>query len=235
MQIIHLCLILILWFGSASSHLTCHLSEEVDVSGSSSVAEASKVIVGPPGKQGPRGPPGDLQNCNCTDYSGILQRVKEMEETISHLKKSAACKGVVYEDTCIRLLKTVYDPVNYVASSDQCSFHGGRLADIPTDQLFHQVYDYIKQEWNVYKSHNLIYVHVRLGMKYMNGAFVTSSGRSIDPNTVGFWHAGCPRAGYVYMGLVVSMDQSKVTDGSHGFHNNAADHGDLVPLCQFPL
>merc|ERR1712136_252164 len=100
---------------------------------------------------------------------------------------SMSCRGVIFEDTCIRLLKTIYDPVDYSTSSDLCSFHGGRLADITTSDTYNKVYKYLQTAWNDYKSTKRDYVHVRLGMKYINGAIVTSTGQIIGRDSLGRW------------------------------------------------
>jgi len=233
----YLCLIVIFSITQfAECHFTCHLSEDSSSDHESVKSDTRQLVIGPPGKQGPRGLPGDLNNCNCSDYSEAHDRIKELEETIEDLKKAVACKGVVFENTCIRLLKTIYDPVDYTTASNMCSFHGGKLADVTTDKLFYEVYNYVLNEWNSYKSTNRDYVHVRLGMKYLNGAIVTSSGRSIDPSSIGFWHTGCPCSGErEYMSMLIAMNQVRVRSGQRGFYNTAITHSDLVPLCQFPL
>ena len=72
-----------------TSRITCQLSEEVELCDSTSEEDVPrKVIVGPPGKQGPKGPPGDLRNCNCTDYEEIQKKVMDLEETVRTLKSN---------------------------------------------------------------------------------------------------------------------------------------------------
>ena len=70
---------------------------------------------------------------------------------------------------------------------------------------------------------------------FQNGEIVTSTGQQIDRDSVGRWYPGAPQAGPVYMTLVVAMDNTRIADGGHGYHNLPADHSDVVPLCQFPL
>ena len=83
------------------------------------------------------------------------------------LTEKSKCDGLVYKDTCIKLLYTVGDPVDYHTASNLCSFHGGKLADIETDAMFYDVYEYVKGAWNVYKSHDWKYVNVWLASKFM--------------------------------------------------------------------
>ena len=68
---------------------------------------------------------------------------------------------------CIRLLKSTYDPIDYAKSADICSFYGGRLADITTPELYSKVYEHVRNEWNIYKTTNRNYVHVRIATKLM--------------------------------------------------------------------
>lgn len=218
------------------AQLTCQLTDAVNWSGPPSEEISRKATVGPPGKRGPPGPPGDVRRCNCSSSSTELQReVEDLKSTMQLLKKSLACKGVVDGNTCIRLLKTVYLPMNYANSVEACRYHGGRLAEITTKDIYDKVNDYVKSVWNG----NIEYAHLRLGMTYTDGWIVTSEGVRIneDPG-FGHWHRGRPArncAGCKYMSLVVSMVQRKVTEGTYGWFNSDPNHSDIVPLCQFPL
>lgn len=72
----------------ACSQLTCRLENEPDSSNAndSGFQSGTRLIVGPPGKQGPPGAPGDLRNCNCTDYSKIEEQLSIIEEKLSILE-----------------------------------------------------------------------------------------------------------------------------------------------------
>ena len=91
--------------------------------------------------------------------------------------ESISCKGVIDGNRCIRLLKSTYDPVDYAKSADLCSFYGGRHADITTPELYNKVYEHVRNEWNIYKSSDRNYVHVRIGTKFMVSIIISIAAR----------------------------------------------------------
>ena len=87
-----LCITLVLILASADGHYPCHLSEELKLCGgqsseSSDEADVKRVIVGPPGKQGPQGPPGELRNCNCTKFDEMQSKIDQLERAVSEMRR----------------------------------------------------------------------------------------------------------------------------------------------------
>jgi len=187
------------------------------------------------------------QDLEIIDLASSLTQLQlnngEIEKALLDLAEEESCAGVIYNDSCIRLLYIVGNEAGtWHNAASMCEFHGGRLAEIETNGLFYQVYDYIKKSWNVYKNQNRDYVAVLLGMKYMNGELIfTSSGNSIPADSLGFWRKGFPISGSddIYMRLMVPSNRPSspqlVESGEQGFYNLDAAATTAVPLCQFSL
>ena len=48
---------------------------------------------------------------------------------------------------CYKLPYRVGPSVNYYTAASMCTFHGGLLAEIPTEEVYNAVYDYMKKSW----------------------------------------------------------------------------------------
>jgi len=168
----------------------------------------------------------------------------EIEKEVLDLAEEESCAGVIYNDTCIRLLYIVgKEAGSWSNAASMCQFHGGVLAEIETDELFNQVYEYVKKSWNSHTNRDQDYVVVLLGMKYLNGELVfESSGNSVPGDSIGFWRKGYPstrRSDHIYMRMQVPTNRptspQRVENGDVGFFNLEDLAEEAVPLCQFPL
>jgi len=167
----------------------------------------------------------------------------EIETTVQNLAEEESCTGVIYNNTCIRLLYIVgKEAGSWSNAESMCQFHGGRLAEIETDELFNQVYEYVKKSWNSHTNRDQDYVVVLLGMKYLNGELVfVSTGNSVPGDSIGFWRKGYPssRSDHIYMRMSVPTNRPTspqvVENGEVGFFNLEDYAETAVPLCQFPL
>jgi len=242
---------ILLLINAAYCHLSCRLSssndqeqfedEDIIITGRERKT-SSKALVGPPGKQGPRGPPGDVTKCNCPVDHHQQQLISGLERSIAELQKIIACNGVVYKDFCIRLLYTRGPMVpRREDAAEQCRSNGGTLVEIRDDQLFYDVYSYIKKAWIAYTGSGSngasYYVNIWLGMKYKNNNIVFDNGDVMSTDSVGFWRKNTPysNADRIYIALHVAMTQASVDDGNYGLFNVHDSWPNPVPLCQFPL
>jgi len=187
------------------------------------------------------------QNIEINDLDLNFTQLKfnddSLERAVLEVAEKESCDGVIYQDTCIELLYTVgHGAESWTTATSMCQFHGGRLAEIETDELFNQVYKYIKKSWNAHLDQDYNYVNVLLGMKYMNGQLVfESSGNSVPGDSIGFWQEDYPKndSSYMYMRMRVPAKRptspQRVEDGEIGFFNHPNDVTEAVPLCQFPL
>ena len=55
--------------------------------------------------------------------------------------------GVIVGNICYKLPYRVGPTVDYYTADSLCNFHGGWLAEIPTEQVYNAVYDYVKKNW----------------------------------------------------------------------------------------
>jgi len=187
------------------------------------------------------------QSLKITDIDSSLTQLQlsnnDIEKAVLDIAEEESCAGVIYEDTCIRLLYIVgKEAGSWQNAGTMCQFHGGRLAEIETDQLFDQVFEYVKKSWNSHTNRDQNYVNVLLGMKYLNGELVfVSSGNSVPGDSIGFWKKGYPSSsgGDLYMRMSVPTNRptssQRVEDGEVGFFNLPSEADEAVPLCQFPL
>ena len=88
--------LLLLFFVQAQCHVTCHISENDNEFS----VHNERIVVGPPGKQGPRGPPGDLSQCSCSEYNELQSKIDELENYITTMK-SKLYKEVIFFNTMI--------------------------------------------------------------------------------------------------------------------------------------
>jgi len=187
------------------------------------------------------------QSLKITDLDSSLIQLQmnnnDIEKAVLDLAEEESCTGIIYKDTCIRLLYIVgKEAGSWSNAGTMCQFHGGRLAEIETDELFDQVYEYVKKSWNSHTNRDQDYVNVLLGMKYMNGELVfVSSGNSVPGDSIGFWQLSAPRTGSddIYMRISIPTNRptspQRIEDDLDGFFNAADGAGEAVPLCQFPL
>ena len=75
--------------------------------------------------------------------------------------------GVVVGNICYKLPYRVDRSVNYDTAASLCTFHGGWLAEIPTEQVYNAVYDYVKKNWYTWTENKRAkLVPVWLGSRY---------------------------------------------------------------------
>ena len=75
--------------------------------------------------------------------------------------------GVVVGNICYKLPYRVGLSVDYHTADSLCNFHGGLLAEIPTEQVYNAVYDYVKKNWYTWTENKRIkLVRVWLGSRY---------------------------------------------------------------------
>ena len=88
-----------------------------------------------------------------------------------HITGKLQCmNGVVVGNICYKLPYRVGPSVDYNTAASLCTFHGGLLAEIPTEQVYNAVYDYVKKNWYTWtdnESSNI--VRVWLGSSYQVG------------------------------------------------------------------
>ena len=57
--------------------------------------------------------------------------------------------------------------MNYERARSLCAFHGGGLAEIPTEEVYDPVYDYVKTNWYfILNQKTANYVQIWLGSSY---------------------------------------------------------------------
>ena len=89
------------------------------------------------------------------------------------LEKLRCIDGVVVGNTCYKLLYRVGVSVNYERAKSLCTFHGGALLEIPTEEVFKAVFDYVKANWYIELTHpHSAYIHCWLGSNYDVSSFV---------------------------------------------------------------
>ena len=71
------------------SQLTCRLNTD-DTEYVIDDSNLKGKLVGPPGKAGPRGFPGDLRQCNCSDNTEIRHLLQETQQHVSELKSQVS-------------------------------------------------------------------------------------------------------------------------------------------------
>ena len=75
--------------------------------------------------------------------------------------------GVVVGSTCYKLIYRVGVGVNHEKARRLCTFHGGALAEIPTEEVYNAVFDYVKTNWYIDLNHQeSSFVRVWLGSSY---------------------------------------------------------------------
>ena len=74
--------------------------------------------------------------------------------------------GVVVGNICYKLPYRVGPSVNYETAESLCTFHGGLLAEIRTQQEYNAVYDYVKKNWYTCTDENAHVVRIWLGSSY---------------------------------------------------------------------
>ena len=71
----------------ATGHLSCRLTsddgqnEDIRIEGA-----LSQTLIGPPGKMGPQGPPGDVLKCNCSHYDAMAEKIKDLEDRLHRIE-----------------------------------------------------------------------------------------------------------------------------------------------------
>ena len=67
---------------------------------------------------------------------------------LAYLIVSELCvDGVFVDNTCYRLPYRTGPRINYQQASDLCQFHGGVLAEIPSEDVYDAVFRYVKRSW----------------------------------------------------------------------------------------
>ena len=74
-----------LFLYGVKSHLSCRFSgdEEDDVV---IRGDFPRTLVSPPGKQGPRGYPGDVTQCDCSQLTEMQEKIKALENVVASLQ-----------------------------------------------------------------------------------------------------------------------------------------------------
>ena len=84
---------------------------------------------------------------------------------LPHLVVSGICvDGVEVDRTCYRLPYRAGPRITYDQASVICRFHGGVLAEIPTEEVYQAVFRYVKRSW--YYESNFNQVQVWMGAEY---------------------------------------------------------------------
>ena len=66
-----------------SGHLSCRLTSsggqrgDIDIDG-----DLPQTLIGPPGKMGPQGPPGDVLKCDCSRFEDMETKIRNLEEKL---------------------------------------------------------------------------------------------------------------------------------------------------------
>ena len=82
-------------------------------------------------------------------------------------EKLRCIDGVVVGNTCYKLPYRVGVSVNYERARSLCTFQGGALAEIPTEEVFNAVYNYVKANWYIDLNHQTsAFIHIWLGSSY---------------------------------------------------------------------
>merc|ERR1712136_120590 len=147
---------------------------------------------------------------------GCARDLKDIDDTIQSLQKRIRdmqdCDGIIHKNFCIKLLYSIGSPVDRPTASSLCVSSGGTLAEIDDDALFYKVYAYLRSRWIQYTPTDFSgYVHVWLGMQYLENQIVFSDGRRMDPSAIGYWHLNSPRPDprFTYITLLVCAHTNK--------------------------
>ena len=82
-------------------------------------------------------------------------------------EKRRCVDGVVVGNTCYKLPYRVGVGVNYDQARSLCDFHGGILAEIPTEEVFNSLHNYVKENWYIELNHqNNTNIDCWLGSSY---------------------------------------------------------------------
>ena len=74
--------------------------------------------------------------------------------------------GVVVGNICYKMLYKVGSGVNFEEANSLCSFHGATLAEIPTQQVYEAILNYMKKSWFFEIGQSYIYISGWLGSLY---------------------------------------------------------------------
>ena len=80
--------------------------------------------------------------------------------------KLQCMNGVVVGNICYKLPYRVGPSVNYETAASLCTYHGGLLAEIRTQQEYNAIYDYVKNNWYTWTDENVDVVRIWLGSSY---------------------------------------------------------------------
>ena len=85
-----------------------------------------------------------------------------------HITGKLQCMdGVVVGNICYKLVYGVGPSVDYNTAASLCNFQGGLLAEVPTEQVYNAVYDYVKNNWyTLIEKESFSYVRAWLGSTY---------------------------------------------------------------------
>ena len=75
--------------------------------------------------------------------------------------------GVLVGNTCYKLARRVGTGMVYEAARNLCAFNGMTLAEIPSEEVYNAVYNYVKSNW--YLTTNAVnrnFVRIWLGSSY---------------------------------------------------------------------
>ena len=74
--------------------------------------------------------------------------------------------GVVVGNVCYKMLYKVGSGVNFEKASSLCSFHGATLAEIPTQQVYEAILNYMKKSWFYEIGESRFFINGWLGSSY---------------------------------------------------------------------
>ncbi|CAK8689468.1 unnamed protein product [Clavelina lepadiformis] len=137
---------------ASSQHLICkHVENVFESSESESADELPKgdcndVIKA--GKRGPRGfqgPPGP------TGPPGMVGMINEqLQQELQNIKDQLKCSGgVIVDRICYKLPRRVGVKLSYDEAERMCIFHGGVLAQLPTEESYNAVVTYTKRMFSI--------------------------------------------------------------------------------------
>ena len=71
---------------------------------------------------------------------------------------SSCNDGKVVRSTCYKLPYRSGPYLSFQAASDLCVFHGGVLAEIPTEDAYDVIFNYVKKSWYLETNRNMVQV-----------------------------------------------------------------------------
>jgi len=80
---------------------------------------------------------------------------------ILHSSSDICKEGVIVGGACYWLPYRTGPKINLQKASDLCSFHGGVLAEIPSEKSYRTIFNYVKRSWYLKGGVNRVQVWLR--------------------------------------------------------------------------